>query len=128
MVRILVVDDEEDVRGLFKDILTDAGYICDTAIDGEDCVRKIRSNSYDLILMDMFMPGESGRETLERIKNDAKLAHNKVAFLTVANLGGKGRAELAEIGAVDYIQKPIEGLKLIERVKKLVGSAGGHDE
>lgn len=121
MAKILIVDDEEDVRNLFKDVLTEGGYEVDVAADGKECLIKLRKEKFDLILMDMFMPGMSGRETFEKIVNDPVLKDNKVAFLTVADLGEKGKKELEYLGAVDYINKPVENEELLARVKKILG-------
>lgn len=121
-MKILIVDDEQDVRNLFKEQLTEGGFKVEIATDGKDCLLKLRAGKYDLVLMDMFMPGMSGRETFEQIVNDEKLKTTKVAFLTVADLGEKGRKELEYLGAVDYINKPIGAEELIARVKKALGS------
>jgi CheY-like chemotaxis protein len=119
-MKILIVDDEEDVRGLFKEVLQNAGFEVETADDGKECLQKLRKSPVDLVLMDMFMPGSSGRETFERILNDAKLKNTKVAFLTVADLETKGKSELMDMGAVGYLNKPIKNEELVRRVKEML--------
>jgi len=121
MAKILIVDDEEDVRKLFKEVLEGGGYEADDAENGKQCLLKLRKGKYDLVLMDMFMPGMSGRETFEHIVNDDGLKGQKVAFLTVADLGTKGKKELGFLGALDYITKPVENEDLLARVKKMLG-------
>jgi two-component system, OmpR family, alkaline phosphatase synthesis response regulator PhoP len=119
--KILIVDDEEDIRGLFKEQLEQGGYEVEAVESGKTCLQQLRQKTYDLILMDMFMPGMSGRETFEYMLNDEKLKGIKLAFLTVADLGEKGKQELAYLGAVDYMTKPISGDELLARVKKIIG-------
>jgi CheY-like chemotaxis protein len=75
----------------------------------------------DLILMDFFMPGISGRETIEKIKSDPKTKGIPVAFLTVAEFQSKGLETLEDLEIADYIQKPVEIDDLITRVKKILG-------
>jgi CheY-like chemotaxis protein len=119
--KILIVDDEKDVRNLFKEQLEQAGYEVTAVESGKACLDHLRQKTCDLVLMDMFMPQISGRETFELILNNEKLKLVKVAFLTVANLGEKGKQELAYMGAVDYMNKPIDKKELVARVKKIVG-------
>jgi CheY-like chemotaxis protein len=123
--KILCVDDEKDVREVFKEVLTSAGYIVSTAVDGKDCLAKLRDEEFDLILMDMFMPGMSGRETFEKMVNDKKLKKVKVAFLTVAQIGEKSMKELKDLGAADYINKPVANEELIASVKKILDVKSG---
>jgi CheY-like chemotaxis protein len=120
MARILVVDDEDDVAGLMSEVLKDAGYEVETVPSGLLCLKKLREKTYDLVLMDMFMPGMSGRETFERIIQDDKLKSVKVAFLTVAKLGIDARLELMKVGAVAYLNKPIRNEVLVKKVKELL--------
>jgi CheY-like chemotaxis protein len=121
MAKILIVDDEKDIQELYQKVLQDAGFEVDTADSGKECLKKLRENSADLVLMDMFMPGLSGRETFEHILNDEKLKNIKVAFLTVADLGEKGRAELEYLGVSAYLNKPIENEELVKKVKEILG-------
>jgi two-component system, OmpR family, response regulator ResD len=123
MAKILVVDDDEDVSALFKEQLEQAGHKVNVAGSGKACLTELRKNKYDLVLMDMFMPGMSGRETLEHISNGGRIKDNKVAFLTVASVGGKGLNELKYLGAVDYIKKPISATALVARVKKILATS-----
>jgi DNA-binding response OmpR family regulator len=121
MKKILIVDDEEDVRNLYKEVLVKVGYDVKVAVDGHDCLEKLRKETVDLVLMDMFMPGLSGKETFERMVKEKNFKSVKVAFLTVADIGEKGKAELTFMGAVDYIFKPIENEELVRRVGQILG-------
>jgi CheY-like chemotaxis protein len=119
--RILIVDDEEDVRHVFQEVLQEAGYIVNTADSGKMCLLQLQKKKHDLVLMDMFMPQMSGRETFEFILQEDELKDVKVAFLTVADLLESGGMDFEFLGAVDYINKPINNEELIARVKKILG-------
>ena len=81
--RILVVDDEPDLRMMFKDILTTVGYETDEAEDGVECLDKLTKGEYDLILLDLMMPKMDGMEALTQIKGDpAKYGKAQVIILT----------------------------------------------
>jgi two-component system alkaline phosphatase synthesis response regulator PhoP len=119
--KIMVVDDEENLIELVKAILEVEGYDVITASDGKECLEKLKAVKPDLILLDMMMPGMSGRETCERIRKDAKTKNLKVAFLTVARFSEVGKDILKKLNAVDYITKPFDNKDLVKRVKKAVG-------
>ncbi len=70
--KILIVDDEPDLRMMFKDILATFGYELDEAGDGVECLEKLAKTKYDLILLDLMMPRMDGMEALARIKQDPK--------------------------------------------------------
>jgi two-component system alkaline phosphatase synthesis response regulator PhoP len=118
--KIMVVDDEENLLELVKAILEVEGYDVVTASDGKECLEKLKANKPDLILLDMMMPGMSGRETCERIRKDPKTKNLKVAFVTVAKFSEVGKDILKKLNAVDYITKPFDNKDLVKRVKKLV--------
>jgi two-component system alkaline phosphatase synthesis response regulator PhoP len=119
--KIMVVDDEENLVELVKAILEVEGYDILTASNGNECLEKLKTVNPDLILLDMMMPGMSGRETCERIRKDPKTKGLKVAFLTVAKFSEVGKDILKKLNAVDYITKPFDNKDLVRRVKKAVG-------
>lgn len=113
--KILVVDDEADLRDLVKLYLTEEGYEVDTAIDGKDCLNKIRENNPDLVLLDVMMPETHVGELVSQIKN------TKIAFLTVVNVSKDEKNFLLnQDNIVDYIQKPFDVDDLITRVNKIM--------
>ena len=118
---ILVVDDEESLRELLSAILTEEGYGVVTASDGKECLQKLEGLKPDLILLDMMMPGMSGREVCEKIRANPKTKALKVAFLTVAKFSETGKETLTKMKVSDYITKPFDNNDLIVRVKKMVG-------
>lgn len=102
-MRILVVDDEKNIRLVLDQCLSEEGYRVETAVSGEHAVEKFTAEPYDLVLLDMKMPGMDGIEVLRRIKRAA-------ADVPVIMVTGYGSIETAvetmKLGAVDYLRKP----------------------
>ena len=119
--KIMVVDDEESLVELVKAVLEQEDYEVITAADGNECLKKLKSVKPDLILLDMMMPGMSGREVCEKIRSDPKTKNLKVAFLTVAKFSETGRDVLKKMNVMDYITKPFDNDNLVKRVSKMVG-------
>ncbi len=117
---ILVVDDEKDTRALLKAILEDAGYKVRTAFNGPDALKKLKKKLPALVLIDMFMPGMSGRELCEMIRVSEKLKKLKCVFLTVADFSVAGKKKLKELKVLDYIKKTSDNKGLVKRIKKIV--------
>lgn len=117
---ILAVDDEESIRELVNAILASEGYTVVTAFDGADCLEKLKTLKPDLVLLDMMMPGISGRETCEKIRANPKTKNLKVAFLTVARFSESGKDTLKKMKISDYITKPFDNKDLVARVKKIL--------
>lgn len=118
--KIMVVDDEENLRELVKVILEQEHFDVITASDGKECLEKLKKVKPGLIILDMFMPGMSGKETCEKIRKNAKTKNIKVVFLTVARLSDTGQNELKKLKVLDYITKPFDNDDLVKRIKKLL--------
>ena len=101
---ILVVDDEKDIRTSLTGILEDEGYQVDTAASGSEALEKAREDMPDLVLLDIWMPGIDGLETLEKLKI-------LLPYVTVIMISGHGTIETAvratKLGAYDFIEKPL---------------------
>jgi len=114
--RILVVDDEEDILELVVYNLTRDGYRTTGALSGEAAIKKARSEAFDLILLDLMLPGIDGLEVTRILKNDKKTSDIPIVILTA-----KGEeADIVtglELGADDYITKPFSPRVLIARVR-----------
>lgn len=81
--RILIVEDDELLRELYKDILTQEGYVIETAEDGQKGYEKIKQGGWDVILLDIILPTMNGLEIMKQLKSDPPLSPNKaVIFLT----------------------------------------------
>jgi two-component system nitrogen regulation response regulator NtrX len=108
--KVLVVDDEENVRASLEGILTDEGYAVQTAESGEECLQLTDGNSFDAVLLDVWLPGKDGIETLRELKT-------KTPGLFVIMISGHGSIETAvqstKLGAFDFIEKPLSLEKII---------------
>ena len=121
MAKIMVVDDEDDVRESTKTILEAIGHKVVTAKDGLECLAKLRAGEkMDLVLLDFFMPGMSGRDVLEEIRKDKKLAKTKVALMTVARMSETGEKQMRKLGMADFIPKLVDLADLKKRIAKLL--------
>ncbi len=83
--KILIVDDEPDLRMMFKDILETQGYETDEAEDGIQCLEKMSQEKYDLVLLDLMMPKMDGMEVLSRVKQD-EAKYGKIPIVILTNL------------------------------------------
>ena len=114
--RILVVDDEEDILELVRYNLAKEGYHVTGALTGEDAVKKALSESFDLIVLDLMLPGIDGLEVAKRLKK-----HPKTESVPIVMLSAKGEeADIVaglELGADDYITKPFSPRIMIARVR-----------
>lgn len=119
--KIMVVDDEENLVELVTAILEQEGFDVIGVNSGPECLEKLKTVKPNLILMDMMMPGMSGREATEKIRANPKTKNLKVAFLTVARFSEVGKNELKKLNVSDYITKPFDNKDLALRVKKIVG-------
>lgn len=112
--RILLVEDEEDLRMTLSDRLKAEGYSADTAADGEEGLRKAVQNSHDLIILDVMLPKKNGFDVCRDIRNAGIVA--PIIMLTA-------RGQLVDkilglkIGADDYLTKPFELLELLARIE-----------
>ena len=114
--RILVVDDEEDILELVRYNLAREGYHVTGALTGEDALNKARSEAFDLIVLDLMLPGIDGLEVAKRLKNSPKTEQVPIVMLSA-----KGEeADIVtglELGADDYITKPFSPRIMIARVR-----------
>jgi phosphate regulon transcriptional regulator PhoB len=118
-VHILVVDDEADLVELVSYNLNKEGFIVDSAADGEAALSKLRKGKYDLVVLDLMLPGIQGIELCRILRNDPKTASLPIIMLTA-----KGeeidRIVGLEIGADDYVTKPFSPRELVARVKAVL--------
>jgi len=110
--KILVVDDEEVMRCMLKDVLMDEGYYVDVASNGFEGVGKIKSNSYDLIITDIVMPEIDGIEVLKKAKD---VAPNSDVLVMTGYASVETAVKSMRLGATDYIVKPfnIEQIQIV---------------
>lgn len=117
--KILIVDDEEDILELISYNLSREGYQVIPVSSGEDALKKAGSESPDLIILDLMLPGLDGLETCKLLKNSKEIGQTPIIMLTA-----KGEeADIVtglELGADDYITKPFSPRVLIARVKAVL--------
>ena len=114
--RILIVDDDDDIRELLEFDVRSSGYFVDTASDGMEGLNKALNNSYDLILLDVMMPKMNGFDVCKNIRN-AKLSIPILMLTAKAEVDD--RVEGLDAGADDYLTKPFAMKELLARVKAL---------
>lgn len=115
MLQILVVEDEHSISNLIKVNLTRAGYACDCVYDGLAAVDMLDKKPYDLVLLDIMLPGADGYEVMDYI---APL-EIPVIFLT-AKAAVADRVKGLRMGADDYLTKPFEIIELLARVESVL--------
>ena len=113
---ILIVDDDDGIRSLVKKYLNENNYLVTTANNAENANEKIKIISFDLIILDIMMPGKSG---LEFIKENKKKLNTPIILLTAKGEANE-RIEGLEIGADDYLPKPFEPKELILRIQNII--------
>ena len=111
--KILVVDGEPQIRRVLKSALTAEGYLVADAKSAEECFTKLREERFDLVLLDVNMPGTSGLETCQEIRGRSDIA---VIMLTVRNSEADKIAAL-DAGADDFVTKPFSTPELLARIR-----------
>jgi len=126
--RILVADDEDDVREVTTMILERAGYKTVSAINGKKALEEVYRQGFDLILLDYEMPHLNGFEVTRRIRSDFLVRHIPIMILTGTKRGLKDKVEGLGLGSDDYILKPFEPEEFLARVQAVLQrSARGMD-
>lgn len=121
MTKVLVVEDDSINMILVFEILKASGIMVDGAENGKEAIKKIENEFYDLILMDIELPGMDGIETTRIIKS--KPEYKDVPIVALTAYAMKGDREIClEAGMDEYIAKPIHVTEFMERMKKYVGS------
>ena len=110
---ILIVDDDDRIRELVKQYLNDNDYLVTTANSAEDAIKKVDIIKFDIIVLEIMMPGQSGLD----FTNENKKKINTPIILLTAKGEPSERIEGLEIGADDYLAKPFEPKELILRIK-----------
>jgi|TARA_Y100000817_G_scaffold146444_1_gene114743 two-component system phosphate regulon response regulator OmpR len=113
---ILVVDDDNEIRSLVKQYLDQNNFLVTTATSAEDAIKKVDIIKFDLIVLDIMMPGKSGLDFIQENKNKIK---TPIILLTAKGTTSE-RVEGLEIGADDYLPKPFEPKELVLRIKNIL--------
>jgi DNA-binding response OmpR family regulator len=121
MAKILIADDERDIRDLVAFALRFAGYEVLTTSNGEEAVRAVLEDAPDLILLDVRMPRMTGYEACRLIKEQPGTQDIPIVFLSAKGQEAEVNAGL-QLGAVEYIVKPFSPDDLLMRVKAILGN------
>tara|TARA_X000000368_G_scaffold326517_1_gene263541 strand:+ start:424 stop:1101 length:678 start_codon:yes stop_codon:yes gene_type:complete len=113
---ILVVDDDDRIRNLLKEYLNENNYIVSTAEDSENAKTKLEQFKFDLIVLDVMMPGQNGYDLTKEIKKNINIP----IILLTAKGEVENRIKGLELGADDYIGKPFEPKELLLRIKNII--------
>ena len=124
IAHILVVDDDDGIRTLVKKYLNENNYLVTTASSAEDALEKIKIIKFDLIILDIMMPGKSG---LEFIEENQKKLDTPIILLTAKGEANE-RIKGLEIGADDYLPKPFEPKELLLRIKNIIEKTKKSDQ
>ena len=116
IAHILVVDDDDGIRSLVKKYLNENNYLVTTAINAEDANEKVNIIKFDLIILDIMMPGKNG---LDFIEENKKKIETPIILLTAKGQASE-RIEGLETGADDYLPKPFEPKELILRIQNII--------
>ena len=115
-LHILVVDDDDRIRALLKEYLNENNFIVSTAENSEEAKKKLDYFKFDIIILDVMMPGQSGYELTNEIKKKIKIP----IILLTAKGEVENRIKGLELGADDYIGKPFEPKELLLRIKNII--------
>tara|TARA_X000000950_G_scaffold273955_1_gene358381 strand:+ start:37 stop:714 length:678 start_codon:yes stop_codon:yes gene_type:complete len=113
---ILVVDDDDKIRNLLKEYLTEKNYIVSTAENANQAKERLQYLRFDIIILDVMMPGQDGYELTKEIKKQIKVP----IILLTAKGEVESRIKGLELGADDYLSKPFEPKELILRIKNII--------
>ncbi len=124
--KILVVDDSPDNVFLIKTILEEEGYEVSTAENGSSALKRIKQSTFDLILLDLMMPGMDGYEVTKHIRGNAELSFIPILLITAHD--SPNVAHGLDLGADDFIRKPVTVDELLARVRSLLRLKHSIDE
>jgi len=117
--RVLVVDDDAFIRRPLEFILRQEGFSPATAVDGDDCLRKVTEQPPDLIILDVMMPGRDGFEVCKALKRDPEFAEIPIIMLS-ARGRERDRERGLSLGVQEFMTKPYSPSDLLRRVRELL--------
>jgi len=132
MAKILIVDDDPDIRIAISSVLKSRSYEVIEARDGEEALTRLKDQKPDLMLLDLLLPKMDGFSVVKELQNTQWSEYHNMPILIISSVreeASQRRYELEtgrQLGAEDYIEKPIEPFALLKRIEKLL-SKGGKD-
>ena len=128
--KILVTDDDPDMRDALQMILESGGYTVVMAEDGQRCLAKLKEEQPDLLILDLLMPNMDGFEVCKALKDPRYAKYSSVPIIILSSIqeeASQRRYELetgVQLDVDDYVEKPIESSVLLERVGKIMSRIG----
>jgi diguanylate cyclase (GGDEF)-like protein len=117
--RLLVVDDEVEIARMLRILLENRGYLVQMVHSGEEALEALKQNNFDLMLLDIMMPGLDGYEVCRRIKEDPRYRFMPIIMLTAKD-SIKDKVTGLELGADDYLSKPFNNAELLAKIKVML--------
>lgn len=116
-MNILIIEDDKEILNFLKPFLKSEGFVVDVAENGDDGLYKAKINDYDIIILDILLPGKDGRQVCSEIRSTG----NHVPIIVLSVKGEiSTKVDLLDIGADDYLTKPFSYVELMARVKALL--------
>jgi CheY-like chemotaxis protein len=106
MAKILLVDDEEDIRTSLRRFLEKEKHKVKEAQDGKEAIKILEKEKFDIVILDVLMPGLTGIDVAQQIKKNPKTKDQIIIFCSVVKLGEEGTKKVKEIGPAKYVNKP----------------------
>ena len=119
-IKILLVEDDENINNVVKSFLTESGYVVDTCINGDDALIKFYDNTYQLAILDIMLPGINGHDLLREFR---KLNNTPVLMMTALS-DDENQIKAFDAEADDYVAKPFKIQLLLKRVEALLRRSG----
>lgn len=126
--RILVTDDDSNMLCLQTMLLEEEGYRVFQAANGRECLDLVHERRPDLVLLDVMLPDLSGLDVCKQIKNDPELSSTFVILVSGVRISPDYRAEGLDVGANDYMVKPLESAEFLARVRTMVRIKRAEDQ
>ncbi len=121
---ILIVDDDKRIRTLLSRFLAGEGYLVSAAANAEEAMARLEDMTFDLIVLDVMMPGESGTQFAQRLRREAEPLRSAPILMLTALSDTRNRVEGLEAGVDDYLAKPFEPRELSLRIASILRRAG----
>ncbi len=124
MDRILIVDDDSNINGMLKEALEREGFSCGQAFSGSEATLRLTVEQYDLVLLDLALPGMSGEEVLREIRGKGGLP----VIVVSAKDDLDSKVDVLSLGADDYVTKPFEIKEVVARIRVQLRKRGGEQQ
>jgi len=118
-LKILAIDDNTDITKLLDTVLTSVGYEFSSANNGKDGLKNIREQNYDIVLLDLSMPGFSGLDVVNELVNDGMISKQKIVLFTASSVSDREIDDLIKKGVNSCIRKPVDIDVLLDKIGQL---------